>query len=186
MDLFYKPPQQRHTECKALEENYMNCLFQKVLNDKVFVNRCVLDSILWFHVECPKAAGKFDDPVEFKRKFRDFFALNKSIVEASRYRSAEQKRIEEAYGYQVSYPEDLKVNKRVKKFASEFQEFSPDRVEVDEDEGQDLEENIIADQSEETPRKELLYGKKIPHLQANPITLLESKEGFESIFKKEE
>ena len=63
MDLFYKPPQQRPDECAALEENYMNCLLQKAMRDRVFNNRCVMDSILWFHLECPKAAAKFDDPV---------------------------------------------------------------------------------------------------------------------------
>ena len=74
---------QRADECKALEENYMNCLLQKSLKDKVFVNRCVLDSVLWFHLECPRAASKFDDPVEFKRKYRDFFAHNVSVSEAT-------------------------------------------------------------------------------------------------------
>ena len=81
MDIFYKPPMQRADECKALEENYMNCLMQKALKDKVLVNRCVLDSVLWFPLECPRAFGKFDDPVEFKKKFRDFFSQNKSIME---------------------------------------------------------------------------------------------------------
>lgn len=74
MDLFYKPPLQRPDECTALEENYMNCLFQKALRDRVQNNRCVLDSILWFHLECPKAAAQFDNSLEFKRKVRDFLA----------------------------------------------------------------------------------------------------------------
>ena len=81
MDIFYKPPMQRIDECKALEENYMNCMLQKSLKDRVFVNNCKLDSILWFHLECPRASGKFDDPVEFKRKWRDFFAQKKSMQE---------------------------------------------------------------------------------------------------------
>jgi len=75
MDLFYKPPLQRFDECYGLEENYVNCLFQKALKDKVDKDLCILDSILWFHLECPKAAAKFDDPVEFKRKVHDFLAL---------------------------------------------------------------------------------------------------------------
>ena len=54
MDLFYRPPLQRNDECEKLEENYMNCLYQKALNDKVYTNTCVLDSVLWFHLECPK------------------------------------------------------------------------------------------------------------------------------------
>ena len=84
MDTFYKPPLQRKVECDSLEDNYINCLFEKTQKDKVFNNRCVLDSVLWFHLECPKRAGEFDDPIEFKKKFRDFFAHNKSIAEAVR------------------------------------------------------------------------------------------------------
>ena len=81
MDLFYKPPLQRPDECKSLEDNYLNCLLQKSLKDRVLTNRCVLDSVLWFHLECPKAAAKFDDPIEFKRKFRDFFAETRTAIE---------------------------------------------------------------------------------------------------------
>ena len=85
----------------------------------------MLDSVLWFHLECPRAASKFDDPVEFKKKFRDFFATNKSIAEAARHRSDTQKRVKKAYGFQSSYPEDLQYVKKVQKFADEFEKFSP-------------------------------------------------------------
>ena len=81
MDIFYKPPQERADECAALEENYLNCLLQKALKDRVLVNRCVLDSVLWYHLECPKSVVKFDNPFEFKRKFRDFFAEIKTGLE---------------------------------------------------------------------------------------------------------
>ena len=81
MNIFYVPPLERPDECKALEENYMNCLMQKAMKDKVFTNRCVMDSLLWFHLECPKASQKFDDPVEFKRKFRNFFAYQRASAE---------------------------------------------------------------------------------------------------------
>ena len=74
MDFFYKPPVQRPDECGALEENYINCLMQKSLKDRVFNNKCVMDSILCFHLECPRHAMAFDDPDTFKLKFRDFFA----------------------------------------------------------------------------------------------------------------
>ncbi len=82
MDLFYKPPLMRQDECHALEENYMNCLMQKALRDNVLSNRCNLDSILWFHLECPKQVEKFDDPIEFKRKWRDFFADQRNLLKA--------------------------------------------------------------------------------------------------------
>ena len=81
MDQFYKPPLQRHDECDVLEENYVNCLLQKALKDKVGSNKCVLDSILWFHLECPRRASEFDDKFEFKRKFREFFAVQKSYMQ---------------------------------------------------------------------------------------------------------
>ena len=45
MDYFYKPPLQRTDECTKLEENYVNCLMQKALNDKVAGNKCVLNSV---------------------------------------------------------------------------------------------------------------------------------------------
>ena len=60
---------------------------QKALKDKVLVNRCVLDSVLWFHVECPRWVDKYDDPIEFKKKFRDFFAQNKSIYDNASQKS---------------------------------------------------------------------------------------------------
>ena len=63
-----KPRKKKAAAAEKIQEvDHMNCLFQKSLKDKVYVNRCVLDSVLWFHVECPIAAGKFDDPNEFKK-----------------------------------------------------------------------------------------------------------------------
>ena len=73
----------------------------------------MLDSILWFHTECPRAASEFDDPVEFKRKFRNFFASNKSIAENAKFQTGEMKRMKETYGIQSGYAEDIKVNKKV-------------------------------------------------------------------------
>ena len=83
MDQFFKPPLQRPDECATLEENCINCLLQKALKDRVKNNRCVLDSVLWFHLECPRAAAAFDDKFEFKRKFREFFAVQKSYKQHS-------------------------------------------------------------------------------------------------------
>ena len=81
MDYFYAPPLQRDDECAALEDNYMNCLMQKALKDKVFVNKCVLDSVLFFPLECPKWHAKFDDPTEFKLKWKKFIAETKSFAQ---------------------------------------------------------------------------------------------------------
>ena len=182
MDTFYKPPMQRQVECKALEDNYINCLFQKSLKDKVVVNRCVLDSVLWFHLECPKAASKFDDPVEFKRKFRDFFSQNKSIAEAARHKTRAAQNIEKTYGFQSSYPEDIKYVKKVQKFADEFDKFSPNKQLVDFDE----EENEEIDLEKPMADTDVVYGRKIQYMQQNPIDLLESRAGREQFAKASE
>jgi hypothetical protein len=73
MDFFYKPPLQRDDECTALDQNYMSCLLQKAINDRVSVNRCHMSNILWFNLECPKWINKYDDPIKFKRRVKDFF-----------------------------------------------------------------------------------------------------------------
>ena len=84
---------QRPDECRALEENYMNCMLQKALKDRVMNNRCVLDSILWYHLECPKDVAKWDDPLEFKRKWRNFFAQTIASAELVMTESEADKRV---------------------------------------------------------------------------------------------
>ena len=169
MDTFYKPPMQRHSECKALEDNYMNCLFQKALKDNVMVNRCVLDSVLWFHVECPKASAKFDDPVEFKKKFRDFFSHNKSIADASKQSTATDIRMQKMFGFQSGYAEDIKINKKVQRFTEEFSKFSPDAQPVDMDEEDPDEGTGIFAPVEK--KSDVVYGRKIDMHAQNPINL---------------
>ena len=85
----------------------MNCMLQKALKDRVTINRCVMDSILWFHLECPREVAKFDNKFEFKRKWRDFFALQKSYNTHVKS-SEESDRIDAEFGH-VQYPEDVKI-----------------------------------------------------------------------------
>lgn len=117
----------------------MNCLLQKSLKDRVLTNRCVMDSILWFHLECPKAVAKFDDPLEFKRKFRDFFADTRTAAENITATSEESNRIRDEYNH-VSYPEDVREHKEYRLFQDTFKEFSPVRrpESADEYENEDL------------------------------------------------
>ena len=180
MDIFYRPPAQRMDECKVLEENYMNCMLQKAMKDKVFVNQCVLDSVLWFHLECPRAAGRFDDPVEFKRKWRDFFSLRKSMIDNTKL-TATQKRLEKEFAYTNAYPEDVKINKKVAKFQEEFHKYTTDVTpyeegEPDADEGWDWKQQI--------ENKDMLYGRRSEEHQADPITLLESQAGRDDLMGK--
>ena len=157
----------------------MNCLFQKALNDKVIVNRCVLDSVLWFHIECPKWAGKFDDPIEFKRKWRDFFSHNKSIADSTNTTNKTDLRMKKLYGYQSGYPEDVQMNKKVLKFADEFEKYSPQRHPMQEDE-EDPEEDTGID--EDPDMRDVTYNKKVEAMQMKPISLLDSTAGVKSLF----
>ena len=72
----------------------MNCLLQKAMKDRVLVNHCSLDSVLWFHLECPRMANKWDDPMVFKKKFRDFFTHNKTLKESIDVKSETDKRLD--------------------------------------------------------------------------------------------
>ena len=108
MDYFYAPPLQRDDECTALEDNYMNCLLQKALKDKVFVNKCVLDSVLFFPLECPKWHAKFDDPTEFKLKWKKFIAETKSFAETVLSNDKDELALRKEFSYTL-YPEDMKV-----------------------------------------------------------------------------
>ena len=157
MDLFYKPPQQRPDECAALEENYMNCLLQKAMRDRVLTNRCVMDSILWFHLECPKAAAKFDDPLEFKRKFRDFFADTRTAAENITSTNEAGRRISAEYAH-VAYPEDIREHKEFRPFQETFAEFSPARKPEPEDDWE----------TEEPGRYDDIVDKKFSKLGKRP------------------
>lgn len=169
MDIFYKPPLQRPDECKALEENYMNCLMQKALKDRVTTNKCVMDSILWFHLECPKDSAKFDDPTEFKRKFRNFLSVQKAMAELVK-RDDEEKAIEQEFGHQ-RYPEDVRANKDVRAFHDEFKQHSilltPDGEDTFEEEEQ-------LDIDEEVPVSDRRYGKALPGFEIADISQSDS------------
>ena len=144
----------------------MNCLLQKALRDKVLTNRCNMDSILWFHLECPKAVSKFDDPLEFKRKFRDFFADAKTAAENMTYMSEETRKIKEEYNH-TPYPEDVRLHKEYRQFQDTFKEFSPVyKPEPEEEfENEDLDDPIF-DTDDSNPQ----YGKISPLLLRRPIT----------------
>ena len=168
MDLFYKPPLQRDDECGALEENYMNCLLQKAMRDNVLTNRCVLDSVLWFHLECPKAVAKFDDPIEFKRKFRDFLAEQRTAVENIRNHTEENRRIKQEFSH-IKYPEDLKEHKELRQYKEVFKQYMPER-ELNED----FETEELTEFDQEIDLKEAEYGTRPSWAKVRPIRKDES------------
>ncbi|CDW88052.1 UNKNOWN [Stylonychia lemnae] len=161
----------RFDECFALEENYMNCLFQKALKDRTMNNNCVLDSILWFHLECPKAASKFDDPITFKRKVHDFIAEQKSIREGINSISTDFNRLKAQFGG-VAYPEDVQENKQLRQFHDIFEQHSPIKTPIPEE---DYENEHEDDLYEDIDPKEAEYLDIPDFLQPQPITLQDSK-----------
>ena len=140
MDFFYKPPTQRADECGILEENYMNCLMQKSLKDRVVTNKCVMDSILWFHLECPKAASAFDDPSTFKLKFRDYFAHAKHDLQVLYDKDETMEKLRQEYDTNVG-PDGIRARDEVGDFRSEYKQHDPLRV-PDEDGESDVYSSI--------------------------------------------
>ena len=154
MDLFYKPALQRPDECHALEDNYMNCLFQKALKDRVLTNMCNMDSILWFHLECPKAASRFDNPIEFKRRVGQFLAEQKTFAENQFDLPEENKRMRSEYSG-IFYPEDIKERKELRQYKELFDKHDPFLRPEDED---DLEnEELDPDYDYDVPTDEMEY-----------------------------
>ena len=96
-------------------------MLQKSLKDRVFAERCSIESILWFHMECPKAVAKFDDPIEFKRKWRQFFAELKASSEVMLIETPEMKRVRDQYAH-MPYPEDVPRRNSIE-FLNEFKDF---------------------------------------------------------------
>ncbi len=56
----------------------MNCIYQKAISDNVYNNKCVLNNVLWFHLECPKWADYWDHPEYFKTKMLSY--LKREVV----------------------------------------------------------------------------------------------------------
>ena len=124
-----------------------------------------MDSILWFHLECPKAVSKFDDPIEFKRKFRDFFADTRTATEAVTTVPAEGRRIADEYNH-VAYPEDVREHKELRLFQDTFQQFSPVRRPESED---DYETEDLTPQ-DEIDMSTSAYGKRPDYAIRKPIS----------------
>jgi hypothetical protein len=59
-DLFYVPPKENLKECRWLEKNYISCLIQKGLRDRIPESICSENHIIYFHLECPSWIKKFE------------------------------------------------------------------------------------------------------------------------------
>ena len=146
----------------------------------MFVNKCNLDSVLWFPIECPRAFGKFDDPNEFKRKWRDYFTELKALKETMGPQTATQARLKRQDDYESAYPEDLVEHKKAAKIMKELQRFSPSITPKEEGEPSyedDRGYNLKPDY------KDTMYGHRIEQFQLNPIHFDESRAGREQMWE---
>ena len=82
------------------------------MKDKVLVNKCAQDYILWFHLECPKAVAAFDDPNTFKLKFRDMFAHMKMDREMLDTKPEHMERLRLEYDTNAG-PDDIRLHTEV-------------------------------------------------------------------------
>lgn len=112
-DTFYQKPSQGRPECQALEKNYINCLIQKGLKDKLPGNMCHLESILWYHVECPDYIKKWDQPEHQKHLKRQIFNFLAMPYVNYRYHQLEAKKIKQI-------PKDLQKKEKYIEYPEEI------------------------------------------------------------------
>jgi hypothetical protein len=74
-DIFYVPPKQRTNECRYLEKNYLACIFQKALKDRVSNSFCDLQGVIYFHIECPNYIERFEGPEAKSYIKRSIFSM---------------------------------------------------------------------------------------------------------------
>ena len=85
-----------------------------------------MDSILWFHLECPKARDAFDDPVEFRLKWRHFFAEQKAMQKDFYGDPDDQAEIRVRREFDANlYPEDVKFRPVADQFFKEQLQHDP-------------------------------------------------------------
>ncbi len=70
-------------ECRWLEKNFLKCIREKAVRDRVPKMDCEVENvepshqILWFMTECPTRFGRFEDA----KKLREVFLQEKLLEE---------------------------------------------------------------------------------------------------------
>ena len=94
----------------------------------------MLDSVLWFHLECPKWVQKFDEPEHFKGKFREYFSELRQMKQEDEDFQKHFHQAQEAKKLHIRYPQSIRQVQKVKEFSEDFFEHRPDHhVDRDED-----------------------------------------------------
>ena len=74
-DIFYVPPKQKRVECQYLEKNYISCIVQKAMKDRISNPVCDLHGVIFFHIECPSYLKRFDAPDAKEYIKRQLFSI---------------------------------------------------------------------------------------------------------------
>lgn len=78
---------------------------QKAVRDKVTYNRCVLDNILWFHLECPKRFDRYNEEGFVRSKVKSFYEFQKYQLEKNyeEHKDAHHAHMHTAYAHDIEY-----------------------------------------------------------------------------------
>ena len=72
MQIRYSPPKNDQDECEFLENNFMQCLEEKSQKDALPQLKCNMENVLWYYLDCPKFAMKFQNLNYMKMKHTEF------------------------------------------------------------------------------------------------------------------
>lgn len=113
-DIFYVPPTQNSVECRYLEKNYISCIMQKAMKDRLTNPICDLQGVIFFHIECPSYLEKFDGPEARSYIKRQMFSMLmlpylQSKITSSHLNFMMMNRVEDKFAKfkHIKYPEEI-------------------------------------------------------------------------------
>jgi hypothetical protein len=87
---------------------------QKAVKDRIPLNACSLEHVLWYHLECPDYAKKFDNPENqkwLKRQMYNILSVPYMNMRISEMNEKKQKKVEitdlKKKSEFVEYPEEI-------------------------------------------------------------------------------
>lgn len=115
-DIFYTPPRQSRVECQYLEKNYLSCIIQKAMKDRISRPICDLYGVVLFHIECPAYLQKFDGPDAKEYVKRQIFSMLllpyvQSKVSSAHINLLQMNMVENKFANMkyIKYPEEMQT-----------------------------------------------------------------------------
>lgn len=116
-DIFYVPPKQKRVECQYLEKNYISCIIQKAMKDRIGSPVCDLHGVIFFHVECPDWVKRFDAPDAKDYIKRQLFSMLMlpyihTKMNSTHYNFLNWNIVEDKFGQfkNIKYPEEIETS----------------------------------------------------------------------------